>query len=342
LVASAEAGTITAFAVREAHGTARLERLHSVEVGSGVSALVLDRSERVLHAALTSARAIVSLGLDAPTGALRVRSRVLVPAGLVYLHLGLGRLFGASYGDDLITSTPLDADELPVKDGTDTLAVGSHPHSIVAEPGAPAVWVAVLGDDVVRRIEVDGDGRFVRDSVAGVLVPAGFGPRHVLVRPGRRELLVVGERTGDVAVIDLDARAVTRHWPTVPADSGLVPGVVREVGEDPRADAEGRPLIWAADLCAHGDTVYTSERRASRVSVSDAARGRLTAVLDTEPQPRGIGLSADGRWLLVSGELSDTVSLYSTGGHRPVLVDRAPVPAGARWVEPLGRRSAGA
>jgi 6-phosphogluconolactonase len=78
------------------------------------------------------------------------------------------------------------------------------------------------------------------------------------------------------------------------------------------------------------------------VSVSDAARGRLTAVLDTEPQPRGIGLSADGRWLLVSGELSDTVSLYSTGGHRPVLVDRAPVPAGARWVEPLGRRSAGA
>lgn len=76
-----------------------------------------------------------------------------------------------------------------------------------------------------------------------------------------------------------------------------------------------------------GRTVYASERRTSLLSLSrlDDADGRRVASVPTELRPRGLELDRSGRWLLVSGELADTVTLYdATAPDLPVL-DRCPV-----------------
>jgi 6-phosphogluconolactonase (cycloisomerase 2 family) len=84
-----------------------------------------------------------------------------------------------------------------------------------------------------------------------------------------------------------------------------------------RLHRRGRDIVLGGDLAA----------------VAAHPSGRLVASVPTEPRPRGLDLDRSGRWLLVSGELADTVTLYdATAPDLPVL-DRCPVARGAVWVQ---------
>jgi 6-phosphogluconolactonase len=248
-------------------------------------------------------------------------------------------LFGASYRDHVVVSIPLHDQGTPAARAADVFAVGSHPHCIVpAHDGS--VWVSVLGDDTVLRIPVDGNGRFARPGVRTTRLPDGFGPRHLVEAPRRREILVLGERCGDIARIATADGKVTGTWSTLPPETGLAPGIVRELDrENATVDLDGRPLTWAADiaLSANEDVVYSCERRASLLSVSSVSAGKLRHAMPTEQQPRGIALDPSGRYLLATGELAATITMYAVdpgdGDLEPVA--HAPVPAGALWVESL-------
>ncbi|MGZ5598550.1 MAG: beta-propeller fold lactonase family protein, partial [Usitatibacter sp.] len=69
----------------------------------------------------------------------------------------------------------------------------------------------------------------------------------------------------------------------------------------------------------------------------DEATGKLTylGTTPTEKQPRGFAIDAGGRFLVASGEKSESISVYlidpATGALRHVA--RYPVGKGANWVE---------
>jgi 6-phosphogluconolactonase len=295
----------------------------------------------VLYASVRSAPAIIAMSIDEGNGRLELISDVRASFPLVSLAVdpAAGCLFGASYRDHVVVSIALDDRGIPAAQPTDVFVVGSHPHCIVpAHDGS--VWVSVLGDDVVLRIPVDRQGRLSRAGIRTTQLPEGFGPRHLVDAPGRREILVIGERSGDIARIATRDGEVAGRWSTLPPQAGLAPGIVRELDrENATVDADGRPLTWAADiaLSADEDVVYSCERRASLLSVSSVRAGELRRAMPTEEQPRGIALAPDGRYLLVTGELAATVTMYAVdpddGDLEPVA--HAPVPAGALWVESL-------
>jgi 6-phosphogluconolactonase len=69
----------------------------------------------------------------------------------------------------------------------------------------------------------------------------------------------------------------------------------------------------------------------------DTASGKLTCLGSTsiEKQPRGFNIDPTGRFVVVSGEQSDTISSYvidaETGALK--LIGRYPTGKGANWVE---------
>jgi 6-phosphogluconolactonase len=339
-VASATAGTVTVYAVVESPAL-QLEQVQVVDVGADVAALALHPRGDVLYASVRSGPTLVTLAIDRRSGRLDPVAEVPISAQLVSLAIEpSGRyLFGASYRDHVVVSIALADDGIPAPQATDVFLAGSHPHCVVPDQHG-SVWVSVLGDDLVLRIPVDQDGRFVRPDISATRLREAFGPRHLVVAPEGHELFVIGERSGDIARIATGDGGVTAQWSTLPPEADLAPGIVRELDrENADVDAEGRPLTWAADLALHagGDIVYSCERRTSRLSISSLRAGGLRRVLATEAQPRGLGLDPTGRYLLVTGELADTVTLYAVdpddGDLEPVA--QAPVPAGALWVESL-------
>jgi 6-phosphogluconolactonase len=54
----------------------------------------------------------------------------------------------------------------------------------------------------------------------------------------------------------------------------------------------------------------------------------------TEKQPRGFRIDPTGRFMVVSGEKSDTISSYAIGpGGALRLIGKAPTGKGSNWVE---------
>jgi len=68
----------------------------------------------------------------------------------------------------------------------------------------------------------------------------------------------------------------------------------------------------------------------------DAKTGKLTYLSSTptEKQPRGFNISQDGKYMVVSGEKSDTLSVYAIGADGALKEARkTPTGKGSNWVE---------
>ena len=69
----------------------------------------------------------------------------------------------------------------------------------------------------------------------------------------------------------------------------------------------------------------------------DAASGKLTylASTPTEKQPRGFAIDPKGRYMVVSGEKSETISAYSIDAASGALklLQQYPTGKGSNWVE---------
>ena len=69
----------------------------------------------------------------------------------------------------------------------------------------------------------------------------------------------------------------------------------------------------------------------------DSATGKLThlGATPTEAQPRGFAIDPSGRFVIVSGEKSDTISSYAIDGSTGALklIGKYPTGKGSNWVE---------
>jgi 6-phosphogluconolactonase len=98
--------------------------------------------------------------------------------------------------------------------------------------------------------------------------------------------------------------------------------------------------IWASDLhlTPDGKFLYAAERTGSSIGAFsvDTATGKLTFLSSTpvEKQPRGFRIHPNGKFLVVSGQQSSTISVYAieaNGGLK--LLQKYPTGKDTNWVE---------
>jgi 6-phosphogluconolactonase len=337
----------TAGAVTGAVETYRLDRaaasivpVGSASAGGKVSTLAVSAGRLRLHAADRARPGIVTFAIDPDDGTLTELGRVPTDCEIVYLLLSRdGRtLYGASYRDGTVCAHPVGDDGVAGPAAGPPLSLGADARChAVAEAPDGTLWVSALGHDLLYRIGLDPAAGGLAEVAAPVRVPAGTGPRHTALDAKRARVLVIGERTGHVLAYPTGGGA-PREWPAIPPEVRLAPGIVRVPGQDnpPRDPASGLPFTWAADLVLspHGRLVFTSERASSTVSVTSADTGELLGWTRTEQQPRGIAVDPAGEFLLVTGELSGTVSLYRvTDDGQLSRTAQAAAPPGQVWAE---------
>ena len=197
---------------------------------------------------------------------------------------------------------------------------GPHAHQVVLDPGRPGeVLVCDLGTDRVHRLRLDPGGGLAEAAPALVL-PPGFGPRHLVVTDAT--LVVAGE----LALALWVARREGDGWrPT------------QTVATTRRSPAErarpGEPVAPSA-LRLDGDRVVVATRGVDTVStfVLDRPSSTLTFVAETScggRHPRDLVLSGDLAW--VANQWSDEVVVLDLGRAVPerddsAVVLRVPVP----------------
>lgn len=334
LVVVANAGDGTLSTVRLENG--QLERLAVTDGVAGCSTFAVDAGRDLVYAAVKGEPAgIVTLALNRESGQLTPRSRLDLPGGgMNYLALtkdGTG-LLGASYGGGYGISCPISLGSVgePV-----SKIEFPNLHSVLPSADGRFAYFVSLGADLVAQYELGDDHRLAPLEPETVAAPSGSGPRHLVLNKAQDAVYVLTEFSGEVLHYnrntntgELTLRGATTAYDTT---KGLGHS---EFGADPLA----HHYIWGADLHfgANGKRLWSSERTESTlgaVAVADdgsvSAPERFTV---TEPQPRGFAVSPDGAYLVATGELSTTVSLYAVHDDDLELVQQTETGNGANWV----------
>ncbi|RMO87328.1 hypothetical protein ALQ32_04751 [Pseudomonas syringae pv. tagetis] len=348
-ISSPADGLISQYRLDEQSGA--LSLVEQTKAGDQVNPMAISPDGKALFAALRSKPyQVLSFSIEPATGHLKPLSQAPLAESLAYLSTDRsGRfLFGASYGADLLSVQPIDAQHRP-SDSIETYKTGMHAHSVRTDPSNRFVYAGNLGVDRVLQYRLEPkDGKLVPIGEGFVAVPDNTGPRHLAFSSDGRFLYVVGEMSGTVTAFLINEKTGALKQVSqadgIPARLKLAPGQARDARNNDLKD-DPTPRIWAADirLAPDGKWLFISERTTSSVSVFkvDPAKGNVTFVENypvEEKQPRNIAISPNGRWLLVSGEKSDKVGSYAIGASGALKrVSEAPSGKGALWIEMLSQ-----
>jgi 6-phosphogluconolactonase len=352
-VSNAQDGNIDAYVLD--NGSGALTPIGKVDAGKLVMPMAVSPNKKLLYAVMRSAPfRVATYAIDPQTGALTQKATAPLPDSMPYVSVdATGRfLFTASYGGDKIAVNPIGENGLAEAAAIQVIPTGRNAHAILADRTNKFVYVPTLGANQILQFLFDAKtGKLVPNEPAAVPARPGDGPRHLVISSDNKHLYVMNELTGNVAQFAIDQAKGTLTGvdsvASVPADSGLVPGVAQApAGTTPppgaaAPKADDRPKIWAADiqLAPNGKFLYSTERTLSKIALFSVApgTGKLTYVTNypTEKQPRGIRIDPKGAYLVASGEKSDRLAVYriDQGSGRLTEVGRYPVGNGANWIE---------
>ncbi len=323
------------------------------EAGDEVQWLAADPDGQMLYAAVRSdpptAVSLRAKPVDGGPGhsALDRAGEGTLPASMAYITTDRtgAHLLAASYNDDLVSVSRLDGG---IATGEETARVvpGRHAHTVLPSPDNRHIYATALGADLTAWWSFDATAGKLDDDGGTVASEPGSGPRHLRFSNSGHRAYVLHEMAGTVTVFNRDdgdgALTPQQTITSIPEHLQLVPGRVRD-GSDPMPGADA---IWCAELRLTPDNrfLYTTERSSSTITVFavDKDSGLLSYVdtFDTETQPRGMNITADGQYLLACGEVSNSLSVYRIGPDGGLsLLDSYPCSAGPRCIE-FNRESA--
>ena len=347
-VSNAEDGDIGIYTL-QADGS--LQAGPRVKAEKLVMPMTVSPDKRFLVAAVrTKPYSAYTYGIDRGTGALNLVGTGPLVESFPYIWLDrTGRyLLSASYGANLVTVNPVGADGR-VGQPMQTIPTARNAHAIRTDNTNRFVFVPHLGTDQIFQFVFDEkSGRLAANTPPLVQLKAGTGPRHLIISADNRFAYLLNELTATVTTLSLDAGTglltEVSSASALPPDTKLAPGAPRVP-----AGTAGAPVrdtsndIWASDLhlTPNGKFLYAAERTSSSLGgfSVDSATGKLTYLgsTPTEKQPRGFRIDPTGRFVVVSGEKSDTLSTYAieaNGALRPI--GKFPTGKGSNWVEIIG------
>jgi len=343
-VSNGEDGDIGMYTM-ESDGT--LKAGERVEAGRLVMPMSVSPDKRFLYAALRSKPySVVTYSIDRKTGALKQLSKGPLAESFPYIYADkTGRyLLGASYGGHLVSVNAIGKDG-KVSEPLQVIPTALNAHSIITDKTNRFVYVPHLGTDQIFQFRFDAKtGKLTANTPPVVQMKAGTGPRHIIVSGDNKFAYLLSELVGTVTTLSLDQKTGLLTQVSVasmlPADSKLKPGAPRVPagqGETPRDVSND---IWASDLhlTPDGKFLYAAERTSSTLGAFsvDATTGKLTYLSSTptEKQPRGFRIDPKGKYMVVSGGLSETISVYAIEASGALkLLQKYPTGKDSNWVE---------
>jgi 6-phosphogluconolactonase len=336
-VSNAEDGDIGLYTLRT-DGT--LQPGQRFKAAPMVMPMSVSPDKRFLVAAVRSKPfAAYTYSIDRASGALKQVGSGPLAESFPYITFDrTGRyLLSASYGAHLVSVNPVNPD------GTagapqQVIPTARNAHAIITDKTNRFVFVPHLGTDQVFQFQFDEkSGRLTANTPPVLQLKAGTGPRHLITSPDNRFVYLLNELTATVTTLALENGILKEvsSASALPPESKLGPGMPRpQQGRDVSND------IWASDIhvTPNGRFLYAAERTSSTINgfTVDTATGKLTYVgsTPTEKQPRGFRIDPTGRFMVVSGEKSETLSSYAiepSGMLR--AVSKVPSGKGSNWVE---------
>ena len=175
----------------------------------------------------------------------------------------------------------------------------SHAHCIIASLDNRHAIIADLGGDALVTVSLEARNGEESRHFKSCALPAGSGPRHMIIHPKSGVLYLLNELSGTLTWLAVEGDGQPSILGTV---SARHPGAT---GDNASSDLK---------LSADGRFVYAANRGDDSIAAfAVGADGGLsfTAIWSAQGLcPRNLALSPDGGHLLVSNQNSDTIAVF--------------------------------
>ena len=251
----------------------------------------------------------VSLRLDSKTGAMQMLGSELTDGkDPCYISTNGKVVMTANYSSGNVTEFPIGEDGrlLPHDFLYDTGMGGPdsirqnlpHAHCALFNAAGTELYVSEFSADVVTKYDV------ATRQGKRIQLPSDFGPRHIILNADESKAYVLGELSGNVAVIDTESDSVIQ---TVCADSVHARGCA-----DIHLSPDGKYLYASVRLQNDGIAIFKVD--------SD---GTLTnaGYQPTGIHPRNFNITPNGKFLLVACRDSGCIQIFRRDAKTGLLTD---------------------
>ncbi|AKC60506.1 6-phosphogluconolactonase [Blochmannia endosymbiont of Camponotus (Colobopsis) obliquus] len=258
-------------------------------------------------------------------GMLYKQDTILLSGSPTYLSIddNIKILFCASYHHNDLTMIPLNLKgtfNLPIKKITGLIKC----HSVNIDKRHRKIWVPCLGEDCIYifNIDVNVTGRAILYIKSLLKMKKYSGPRHMAFNNKNNFAYVINELNGTVTVIDHN----DHDCPKIIQTLDMMPNFHNNVR-------------WASDIhiTPNSDWLYCSDRMSNTISyfkIFNNGTLRLIGHQTTEIQPRSFAIDHMGRYLIVAGQKSNSIAVYTINSYNGSLklLSRYCVGIGPAWV----------
>lgn len=173
----------------------------------------------------------------------------------------------------------------------------SHPHCTAFSPDSKYAFVTDLGTDQIYRFDIRyGQAKFLDEESKKIFdVTPGSGPRHLVFHPNGKHLYLVNEISGTIVVFGYSSG-------NLESAQEIPIGHERQEGGGAIAlSADGAKLFVSLREDNDGIAVYAVKENGKVVN---------TGFFPTHLHPRDIGLSPDGKYLLVAAMKENLIEAW--------------------------------
>ena len=172
-----------------------------------------------------------------------------------------------------------------------------HVHFVGISGNNEKMFVADLGIDKIMIYALEGEAGLCVSLISYIRMPGGSGPRHLAFHPDGKFLFVLAELTAEIFLIDLYARKIITSLPLLSETVDLLPSAA------------------AIKISDDGRYIYVSERTTNKIFVLkfDNKQETIEWIHETEAHvitPRDFLLDSLGKWLIIAGQDSDSLSVF--------------------------------
>ena len=256
-----------------------------------------------------SSASAVTLRLDSKTGEMQMLGAELTDGkDPCYISTNGKVVMTANYSSGNVTEFPIGEDGVllphdflygPGLGGPDSVRQNfPHAHCALFNAAGTELYVSEFSADVVTRFDM------ATRQGKRIQLPSDFGPRHIILNADESKAYVLGELSGNVAVIDTGSDSVIQ---TVCADSVHARG-----SADIHLSPDGKFLYASVRLQNDGIAIF-------KVNYD----GTLTyaGYQSTGIHPRNFNITPNGKFLLVACRDSGCIQIFRRDTHTGLLSD---------------------
>ncbi len=288
-------------------GSGQLRLNREIQLSARPYQLCTDPQQQYLYQQLRSESysAVASFRVDPASGDVTQIGEVELGADACYVATDhTGRFLLAAYLiAGMVTVHPIGSDGVVHGPATDQRITEIYAHSILVDPSNCYAFVPhVTPTDTIHQFLFDaGSGKLRPGNTPKIDTAPGHGPRHLAFHPGGKVVYANEEQSSSVAAYRLDP------------STGILK-LLQSISTLPEKGFDAKNSTGSVRVHPAGKAVYVSNRGHDSIAMFavDAGTGLLSPLgrVRSEPIPRPIGISSDGRFFFAGSDETGRLSSY--------------------------------